>query len=358
MSSSSRSSVVRASNAWYPACRSDQLRPNGVLATRFWGRPMVLFRTENGSVSALDDRCPHRNVPLSKGQVVKNELQCAYHGWRFNGRGECTAIPGLSNENPNAERDTEPTNTRSRRTHAYPTQESQGFVWVWPHLDLAPDQPPFVFPEFGPAYTTLDIDVEADASLQQTIENALDVPHTAFLHRGLFRSGSQRTIHVRIVSAKDRVEAFYDDEPAPDGLLGKILAPSGGVVEHCDRFILPCIQQVEYRIGADAHVLVTGVCQPLEDRKTRMYVRIFYRTRLPDRWLGAALKPLGLRIFGQDAEILKAQRETIEAFGGERFSSTELDVLGGRILRLLRALESNALDELEVEGPRTLTMVV
>lgn len=347
MSQATRTSVTHATQAWYPLCWSRSLRDRP-LHVRVFGRPLVVFRSGNGAVGVFDDRCPHRNVPLSRGSVVDGELQCVYHGWRFNHLGECTQVPGLCEEQPSPS---------ARHTRAYPTQESQGIVWVWPSHS-APERAPFLMPTLDERYTALDIDVSAQASLQQTIENALDVPHTAFLHRGLFRTGAGRTISVRIVSARDRVEAIYENEDAPDGLVGRILAPGGGQVEHSDRFILPSIQQVEYRIGDDAHVLITGACLPVEARETKMFVRILYRTRLPDRILGKVLKPLGLKIFQQDAEILRAQTETIAAFGEERFVSTALDVLGSRILRLLRALEAGTLDELDPEEERTLTMRV
>lgn len=297
-------------------------------------------------MSALEDRCPHRNVPLSQGNVVDGNLECVYHGWQFAADGQCVKIPGLCDH----------TDVGARRVSSFPVREAQGFVWLWPSVK-APDRPPFELPEFSdPRYAAIDIDVEAEASLQQTIENALDVPHTAFLHRGLFRTGKGRTIDVRIVSGPDRVEAIYQNEPAPDGVVGRILAPNGGVVEHSDRFILPSIQQVEYRIGDDAHVLITGLCLPVEERRTKMFVRIHYFTPLPNKLVGTLLKPIGLRIFKQDADILKAQSLTIARFGEERFSSTPLDVLGGRVLRLMRAQEAGILDTLEVEEERTLTM--
>ena len=170
MSSHPRSSVVRATRAWYPVCRADELHEQQPLATRIFGRPLVLFRTQQRHVVALDDRCPHRSVPLSLGRIVQGELECAYHGWRFGASGECMAIPGLCDGSP----------LRSRNANPYPTHEAQGLVWVWASTEHAPDRAPFAFPTFDASYHTVDIDVEAEGSLQQTIENALDVPHTAF----------------------------------------------------------------------------------------------------------------------------------------------------------------------------------
>ena len=57
--------------------------------------PIVLFRA-GGRAVAFEDRCPHRNYPLSLGRVEGQTLQCAYHGWRFNADGGCVEAPGCT----------------------------------------------------------------------------------------------------------------------------------------------------------------------------------------------------------------------------------------------------------------------
>ena len=86
--------MLKLADAWFIACASDTLigRP---LAFTLQDVPMVLFRDGSGGAAALLDRCPHRNAPLSLGRVVNGELQCGYHGWRFDGSGQCRAVPGL-----------------------------------------------------------------------------------------------------------------------------------------------------------------------------------------------------------------------------------------------------------------------
>ena len=51
------------------------------------------------------------------------------------------------------------------------------------------------------------------------------------------------------------------------------------------------------------------------------------------------LAPVARRILGQDARMLALQTETVARFGGERFATTEVDVLGPQIARLLRSAE-------------------
>jgi len=234
----------------------------------------------------------------------------------------------------------------ARRAHALPTLEQQGFVWVnnAPSQDpdaAPPTSQPHTFACMGKRdYSTLVQVVSAEGTMYSAIENALDVPHTAFLHRGLFRAENRGiTIKAKVHRTKDSVVAEYIGEPRPPGIIGRILSPSGGIVTHFDRFLLPSIAQVEYRIGEENHILVDTVMTPVSDFETRLYAVVSFRTRMPHALVRPFVKPLALRVFQQDAFILKKQTDTIRAFGGEQFASTEIDVLGRHIWRLLRQAE-------------------
>src|SRR5262245_44940256 len=125
-------SVAKLCRYWYVACRSEDLS-HAPLARTVLGLPLVLFRNASGAATALLDRCPHRNVPLSLGRVLPNgRLECCYHGWQFDGEGVCRLIPGLPGEQ----------NVRERRAPACAVREQQGFVWVFPTLDAEPEGAP------------------------------------------------------------------------------------------------------------------------------------------------------------------------------------------------------------------------
>src|SRR6478752_1870080 len=79
-------SVVRLPRQWFIVATSDELK-NKPIARMLQGVPLVLFRDGEKRAGALLDRCPHRNVPLSAGEVSHGELQCRYHGWRFDRSG-------------------------------------------------------------------------------------------------------------------------------------------------------------------------------------------------------------------------------------------------------------------------------
>jgi phenylpropionate dioxygenase-like ring-hydroxylating dioxygenase large terminal subunit len=319
--------VAYRRDEWYPVCRSERLRP-GPLAAALCGVPVVLFRTREGAPCALVDRCAHRNVPLSLGRVRGERVQCIYHGWEFDGEGQCRAIPGLVGE----------LRSHERRVDAFACRDSQGFVWVFGEAGVPPAREPYVFPYANePGWTTAREELEVGASLHATAENALDVPHTAFLHGGLFRSQTRerREVEVRVVRSSDRVEAEYVGESRPPGVVARLLAPRGGEVVHVDRFILPSIAQVEYRLG-ESGLCVSAALTPAADHRTRLYVVFSYRLPVPGWTVRPLLRAFAMRIFRQDAWMLARQSETIERFGGEDYKFTEIDVLGAEILDLLR----------------------
>ncbi len=323
-------SVARLPDQWFIVATSGELGQKP-LAVQLQGMPFVLFRDERGRASALLDRCAHRNVPLSPGKVRLGQLECPYHGWRFDGGGACRFVPSLCGEHEG----------KARRVPSLATVEQDGFVWVFSTPDVTPTTSPYRFRMLGqPGYTHVRQVVEAEASIYSTAENALDVPHTAFLHRGLFRPDSRGiTIHAVVRRKADRVEAEYVGEPRPPGLVGRLLSPSGGIVTHFDRFLLPSITEVEYRIGSENHILVASSMTPVDDFHTKLFNVVSLRTRAPGALIKPLLTPIALRIFQQDAVILRQQTATIKRFGGEQFVSTEIDVLGKHIWRLLRAAE-------------------
>ena len=331
-------SVAKLTRFFYVACLSEELAL-GPLARVIAGVPLVLFRSQ-GRAAALIDRCPHRNVPLSLGRVLPDgRLECAYHGWQFGCDGVCQKIPGLAKE----------ADALEKRAEACQVREQDGLVWVCPEPGVTPEAPPFVQPALDHDYARIVRVVEAQGTLHATLENALDVPHTAFLHRGLFRGGKKNQIRAVVRRSPDRVETEYLGEPRPSGLAGKILSPQSGTIEHWDRFILPSVAQVEYKLGQNTHFLVTALCTPVSDFHTRLYGVAYFKTPFPKQMVRAILEPVALRIFGQDATMLKAQSDNVRRFGGERFQSTELDFMGPQIWRLLRQAEAGSAGEHVVE---------
>ena len=334
---------------WYVLCESKDLRRRP-LQRSLYGKPLVLFRDGEGRAGALTDRCPHRNVPLSIGRVESGRLQCAYHGWEFDRLGACKGVPGLCSTAEDRARDAE--------SHA--VREEDGFVWVWGEPGVEPDRAP---PNYGvgrsPGYSNIRQSVVFDATLHATIENALDVPHTAFLHRGLFRGGRDPVeVLAKVTRSPDSVQVEFVGEPRPPGLVARILSPSGGVVTHFDRFLMPSVAQVEYRLGDENHFRITGYCTPVSPTRTAVFSSVDFNLRIPHWVVRPFVVPIAMRVFAQDAWVLKAQTETVTHFGGERFTSTAIDLIGGQVWRLMRRAEQGRFSEPEPDWIREVSLQV
>ena len=333
-----RYSVAWVRNHWYVAAASKQLKtkplPQTILDT-----PLVLFRDADGTPHALLDRCAHRNVPLSLGRIRSGKLVCGYHGWAYDGEGVCQDVPALCG----------PSTGKGRRVPFFPTVERHGFVWVYMDPNTQPSVEPFELPHLDDQrYTSVQYTIDVPATLHATLENILDVPHTAFLHRGLFRGGQKKQIKAIVRRFGDRAEAEFIGEQRPSGVVGRLLSPQGGQIEHVDRFILPSIAQVEYRLGERNHVVVTSALTPIRDFETRLHAVATFRTVLPDRLMKPILTPLGLAILEQDRRMLRRQTESVQRFGGEQYVSTDVDLLGPHIWRLLRQAERGDAPSTEV----------
>jgi phenylpropionate dioxygenase-like ring-hydroxylating dioxygenase large terminal subunit len=315
---------------WYPACSSRELGVRRPLPLSLMGAPLVAFRDGDGRAAVLVDRCPHRNAPLSAGRVRDGALQCGYHGWRFDSGGGCVGIPGL---------DGAIDTTLRRGVGAHATRERDGIVWFWSEVDETPPPSapePFALPDLGPGTRDVVLTYDIDATMHAAIENTLDVPHTAFLHRGLLRGAEPNTITARRRAIADGagIEVEYTGEPLGIGFLRR---HGGGTVEHHDRFFLPCVAQVEYRAGKWLHIVNSVLHLPLSEYRTRAWFVLRFRSdRLPARLVRSIVRVQGPRVARQDVRMLGLQTATVRHFGGEHFSSTDLDLFGNAVARLLR----------------------
>jgi phenylpropionate dioxygenase-like ring-hydroxylating dioxygenase large terminal subunit len=128
-------------NVWYVADFSANLTTDP-LKVRMLGRDFVLFRDTQGRAHCLSSVCCHRGASLAQGKCHDDDtLACPFHGWRFNGEGQCTMIPSAATPREGI--------PKRARVDAYPTQEKFGLVWVFLGDEPAAAHPLFDMPEYG-----------------------------------------------------------------------------------------------------------------------------------------------------------------------------------------------------------------
>ncbi len=175
-------------NDWYIAAWASELgsqsgaRP---LGRKILNEDVVLFRDREGKVAALENRCAHRGVPLSCGEIVDKGIQCGYHGLIFNRTGACVEVPGQTVIPPRA------------KIRSYPLVEKDRFCWIWMG-DPAKADPS----------TILDYPYHDDSknwphkhdmypikcNYTLLIDNLMDLTHLGFVHRKTI--GGNAKVHV------------------------------------------------------------------------------------------------------------------------------------------------------------------
>jgi len=159
---------------WYPVAYSSDLtdKPH---AARLFGDGYVAWRGGTGVVYAALDQCPHRGARVSQGWISEGCLVCPYHGWQYGDEGVCVRIP------QNEEGTAIPPRAKLTQVHA---DERYGLVWLCVAPEPREGIP--VLPELeDPDYVLIhELMEEWHASAPRCIDNALDVSHLSFVHRG------------------------------------------------------------------------------------------------------------------------------------------------------------------------------
>ncbi|KAM1340986.1 hypothetical protein ACFX2F_005492 [Malus domestica] len=174
---------------WYPlmpVCDLDKRVPHG---KKVLGIDVVVWWDRNESAwKVFDDACPHRLAPLSEGRIDQwGRLQCVYHGWCFNGSGDCKFIPQAPTDGP-------PIHTNKKAcVAAYPTTVQNGIVWFWPNSDpqykdvLAEKKPPYIPELDDPSYSGPMGNREIPYGYEVLIENLMDPAHVPYAHYGIMQ---------------------------------------------------------------------------------------------------------------------------------------------------------------------------
>lgn len=170
-------------NTWYFAATSAEVpaenKPGALFHRKLLDRDVVFYRSEDGAPHALLDRCPHRFAPLHMGRVVGNDLQCGYHGLRFDCSGRCVQNPhGNGFIPPRA------------RVDAFVVEERYGLVWIWmgaPEMADLAQIPPMSY-LVDPSRSKVAGHHVVQAHYELVNDNLADLTHVQFVHAGYLDS--------------------------------------------------------------------------------------------------------------------------------------------------------------------------
>ncbi len=339
-------------NAWYVACTVDEIAV-APLGRSICGQRMVLFRSEGGAVSALEDFCPHRGAPLSLGRVREDgRIVCGYHGLVMGGDGRCIGMPGQ----------------RVRPTiRSYPALERHGFVWVWPGEKGAADPARLhPLPWAGSpnwAYGGGLYHVRCDYRLM--IDNLMDLTHETYVH-----ATSIGQPEIEDAAPDTRVEGdsaitsrFMSNIAAPPfwraALRGNHLADEVPVDRwQICRFSPPSHVMIEVGVAHAGHggydapperkvsSVVVDFITPETDTSIWYFWGMARNFNVEDQALTAAIRDGQAAIFGEDVGILEAQQRSLSEQPSRHLMRLNIDMGGFEARRILERLVAEEQNDL------------
>ncbi len=285
-------------DAWYYAVPSRKLQRCAMLAKVMLGEPILIGRDAAGTPFALRDLCPHRGMPLSAGHFDGHEVECCYHGWRFDTGGRCTLIPSLVPGQVFS-----PNRIRTRR---YPAREVQGNVWIFfgDEPATAPEIPLLEAFEDGRPPDLVE-SVAFAAPIDHAVVGLMDPAHGPFVHRAWWWR-SRRSIQQKTKAFTPSSFGFTmtRHRPSQNSRAYRLL---GGVPETEIIFRLPSVRIEQIYAGEHRVGNLTAIT-PVDDRMTEISHCVYWTSP----WLGPLTPILRhyVRAFlRQDRDIMELQQQ-------------------------------------------------
>lgn len=341
---------VYVRNAWYVGCAVTELNGGAVLQRIIMDRPVVFYRGESGAVMAMHGICPHRNYPLAlRGTVKGDALQCAYHGFAFDGKsGACVLVPSQSRP-------------PSFQQPVYKVVERGPWVWIWPGDPALADEstiPGLQETGLGAGWKFLDPIIFAGISgrYMLMVENLFDLTHVAFLHGNMGDFDAVLKAPISVEESGDRLtvvrpmrtpwtshhDVMMKPEHRFDGLSDSASITTfygPGYITTTDHIInwIEGVENIDKTVYGDVHY--HHAITP-ETRNTCHYFGMSSRThRLDDVEFDAMFGPFDTAVRDQDVVAAEAIETNFQQFGEPQVElMVKSDTASGKVRRLMQRL--------------------
>ena len=299
-------------NYWYAVEEVKNLKPGAVTEVVFWKQSIALYRTRKGDFHALENRCAHRQIKLSLGNVDGCTLVCPYHGWSYDNVGR-RADNRKEGDNPETIRPS---------ISSYPVKVRYGLVWLFPgdpkraREREIPDIPEL---EGKDRWACVPLNFTWSAHHSMVIDNVSDFTH-AHLHRK-YRPFEGANL-AKFETIGDDVHLSYDTHVGR----GRI---SGLFVDHKNlntNQMNLCYKYPYQWSNTDDAIKHWLFVLPMDERTTRVFFLFYFKSlklpylpiriprilmdmvmRVSNRWLIAPL-------LDQDRYAIEAEQEGYEKF--------------------------------------------
>ena len=206
-------------NRWYQFGWTNEVAAGQSLSRVMLEQPVVVWRTEDGDLSALLDRCPHRFAPLSAGSVGADRITCCYHGLSFGSDGACVGNPHGAI-------------TSAMAAATFPVHERHDAIWVWMGEARAADTslvPDLSFIDDTPVTARIQATMWNEANYQLLTDNIIDLSHIDYIHPETL-GRMMTTAKSRTIAAGDQITVEWSASDAATPLGYKSMVPDG----NCD----------------------------------------------------------------------------------------------------------------------------
>jgi phenylpropionate dioxygenase-like ring-hydroxylating dioxygenase large terminal subunit len=208
-------------NQWYAILESKNVKKGRITGVKRLGENLALWRTGDNEIACISNKCVHRGASLSAGKIIKDRLQCPFHGLQYDALGKVVLIPANGKTQPVAE---------YYKVDSYITREAHDFIWIF-WGDKIQDLPelPF-FEDIDRTFSYITSVSPWPMHYTRCIENQLDVAHLPFVHYNTIGSGNDTVVNGPVIRTggnellvwpynekeKSQVPLGADELPVPD----------------------------------------------------------------------------------------------------------------------------------------------
>ncbi|MCC6006171.1 MAG: aromatic ring-hydroxylating dioxygenase subunit alpha [Rhodobacteraceae bacterium] len=321
-------------NQWWPICPSGFVKEKPVSLFRC-GHRMVLWRKPDGTVKALDDFCPHRGAPLSRGIVLGDRISCGYHGVQVDENGVAVSVPG----SPGCKLE------GMRATRTFPIIERFGaiFAYVSDDANPNPEPEPFRAPEQleDAEFSSFLNYTEWQTDYRFVYDNVMDPMHGTFLHKQSHSMSFGETKAKFVVN--DTENGFLFEKDGQRGV-NFDFSEWGETGIHWLRLEIPYPKTG----GPGGNFHIVGMYSPINDRMAAIF---HWRCRKVSGWQRDAWRFLFKnRLEARHHHVLEQDRVMLEDFHTDPRGREVLYQHDLGLVRLRRRLANLAREQLENEA--------
>lgn len=296
-------------NQWYAVLESKEVKPGQVTSALRMNLHLAFFRTSNGKLGCVEDRCSHRGAALSGGKVNGNCLQCPFHGLEFLPDGRCNFVPAQGKASMED----------LSRFHVknYSVREAHGMVYLWyGDKELDSGVLPFFDKHIDDGYSYSTFSDKWNSHYSRCIENQLDVVHLPFIHHNTIGRGHKTVVNGPAVEFSDGVLCTSASNELDHGQAPKKPEECsiGNRTYLCFRFPNVWMNRI-----APRYKLVIFFA-PIDDENTMLYIHIYSKLshfKAVNKLIASASRLMAYIIERQDRRVVITQQPKASSYYSE-----------------------------------------